>query len=84
MVLMLFVVQMFSFSFLILLQAVIQVTEVTIIHRTIIPLTMATVMAPIGGEDGTSRRLFPPLFLLLLIIILILHANSIICKRNTF
>jgi hypothetical protein len=39
--------------------------EVTIIiRRTIIPLTMATVVL-IGGVRGTSKRLFPLLFLLL-------------------
>lgn len=48
--------------------------EVIIIHRTIIPLTMA-IVALIGGEDGTSRRLFPSLFLLLSLLLLLLYTQ---------
>jgi len=50
--------------------------EVIIIHRTIIPLTMA-IVALIGGEDGTSRRLFPSLFLLLSLLLLLLLYTQI-------
>lgn len=47
---------------------------IIIIHRTIIPLTMA-IVALIGGEDGTSRRLFPSLFLLLSLLLLLLYTQ---------
>lgn len=62
-------------SVLSLSQAVIQVMEaIIIIHRTIIPLTMA-IVALTGGEHGISRRLFPSLFLLLSLLLLLLYTQ---------
>lgn len=53
------------------------------IRRTIIPLTMAAVMALTGGEHhGISRRLFPALSIIIIIIIITLHTIKLYVRET--